>query len=1041
MPLTETSIKRPVATAMVFLIIITLGIAGLRHLPIDLLPPIEFPQLTISTDYPNVGPEEIEQIITERIENALAGVPGVERTRSSSQEGNSRVTLDFTRGTNLDEAANDVRAALDRVTDDLPEEVEPPRIWKFDPNDVPIVIVGVSSPRWDLQELTLILERDVTKRFEQVPGVGAISIWGGIERQVKVELRRDRLNASGLSAADVRNALTAGNVNLPGGNVTTGVRELYVRTLGEFSSLEQIRQTVVREVDRQPIRVGDVADVSFGYQDLDRLVTINGTPMLRFGINKQSGANTVAVAAAIRAELERVNLERDDLDLFVASDQSTFIQQSIDNVRQSALYGALLAVTVLYVFLRRGSSTFVIAVSIPISIIATFGLLYFSGLTLNQMSFGGLALGVGLVVDNAVVVLENITRHREEGRNPIEAARIGTTEVGGAIIASTLTTTVIFLPVVFMQTISGVLFQQLALVVVFALLCSLAVALTLVPMLASRLLTRDSRKPAPAPAAKPRRLDRIQRFFSYLDGRYAAVLATAVRRRGLVISTSVLLVLAGFAAVPFIAVELTPQSEADEIDVDLIMADGTNVAVLNRSLAELERKVREIVPPDAVKYMTTDVRDGRAEVELTMSPESTISTTVLADQLRDALDGRIAGADIRVSAQSGLWILRRIFRSGGGSEDVSLQIRGYDLEQAQRIGESIRTAIETLPGIEGVRIGSSNGRPQTDLHLDRNKLAELGLSVRDVASVIQTNVGGANAGAYRIGGEEFPIIVRLRPEDRRTTEGLSNIPLRLPAGEIIPVTAVMDPRAALGPPQINRVDGQRFTTVTANLAKGRPLGEAVEAIRERVSDIPMPPGFSLYFGGEVEEQQKAAADFRLSLIIALALVYMVMAGQFERFLDPLIVLCAVPLAVIGVVPTMLLTGTTLNMQSLMGVIMLIGIVVNNAIVLVDYINLLRREEGLDPFEAVTRACARRLRPILMTTLTTVLGLLPLALGIGAGAEIQAALARVVLGGLVASTAVTLVFIPALYLSCHGLLARWHAYRGIERSPAPVADPI
>ena len=1021
MPLTETSIKRPVATMMVFLIIITLGVTGLRHLPIDLLPPMEFPQLTVWTGYPNVGPEEIEQAITDPIENALAGVPGVERIRSRSEEGSSSVSLDFTRGTNLETAANDVRTALDGVRNDLPEDADPPRVWKFDPNNVPIVVVGASSDIWDLQELTLILERDIANRFEQVEGVGNIWIWGGVERIVKVDLRRDRLNASRLSAQDIRTALGAGNVNRPGGNVSVGVREIYVRTLGEFTNLDQIRQTVVSEFDGKPIRIGDVADVSMGYEEFNRLVKIDGKPMLRFGIRKQSGTNTVEVAAAIRAEVERINAERTDLNLFVASDESTFIQRSIDNVRNSAFWGAILAVVVLYLFLRRGSSTFIIAISIPISIIATFSLLYFNGLTLNQMSFGGLALGVGLVVDNAVVVLENITRQREEGKDPVSAARLGTKEVGGAIIASTLTTTVIFLPVVFMQTITGVLFQQLALVVVFALFCSLAVALTLVPMLSSKLLRRQT-KPS-------ERTGCFHHYFDRVENRYSRILKTAVQRRGRVIIGCIVLGTTAFLLVPLIPMELAPPAEAEEIDVDLFMDSGTNIAVLSKALDELEAKVRELVPTDWVQHFSTDIRGGRAEVEFSLKEGSPIGTTALADKLRTALDGQIPGADIRVSAQSGLWILRRIFRSGGENDDISIQIRGYDLNQAEQVGNRIRSAIEDIPGVEGVRVGRNTGRPQTNLHLDRDKLAELGLSVREVADAIQMNVGGGRAGSYRIRGEEFPIIVRLRPEDRRNTQSLSNIPLRLPNGEIIPISSVIDPQTALGPPRINRIDGQRITNVTATLAEGTAMGEAVEAIRERVAELSLPPGFSVYFGGEAEEQEKAVADFRLSIFIALALVYMVMAAQFERFLDPLIVLCAVPFAVIGVVPTLFITGTTLNMQSLMGVIMLIGIVVNNAIVLVDYINLLRRTENLPPVEAVQRACRRRLRPILMTTLTTVLGLLPLSIGLGAGAEMQASLARVVLGGLLASTLVTLVFIPALYLTAHDLLDRVKARFG------------
>ena len=1034
MPLTETSVKRPVATMMAFLIIVTLGVAGLRHLPIDLLPPIEFPQLTVAVNYPNVGPEEIEQIITQPVENAVAGVPGVERVRSRSGEGSSRVTLDFSRGTNIDEAANDLRAALDTLGNDLPPEADPPRVWKFDPDNTPIVIVGASSPFKNVQELTVTLEREITRRFEQIPGVGTIDVWGGIHREVHVHLQRDRLNASRLSASDVRNAIARSNANLPGGNVATGVQEIYIRTLGEYASVDEIANTVVAQVDGQPIRVRDVADVTFGYEDLREVVEIDGRPMLRFGIQKQTGANTVAVAAAIRDEIARINAERRDVSLFVASDQSVFIQASIDNVRSSAIYGALLAVFILYVFLRNGSSTFIIAASIPISIIATFGLLYFSGLTLNQMSFGGLALGVGMVVDNAVVVLENIVRHREAGKDARASALVGTREVAGAITASTLTTCVIFIPVVFMQTISGVIFQQLALVVVFSLACSLLVALTLVPMLASKLLAVRSARAERAAA----RLAFIQRGLQRLEDRYAAVLDASIAHKKRVAGVTLLLVIAGFAAVPLIPVELAPQSDADLVDVDMNMGDGTNIAVVNRYLLELEQIVKEQLPPGDVAHLTTEVTDGSAEVEITLKPGASISNSELADRLRLATAGLIPGGEIRVRARSGLWILRRIFGSGG-DEDVAIELRGYDLEKAQQIALQIQTAIEVIPGIADVRISNREGRSEENVLLDRVKLQELGLSVRDVAEAIQTNVGGSRAGSYRIGGEEFPITVRLQPDDRRGVQSLDNIPIRLPGGETIPVSSVIDVRAGRGPPEIQRIDSQRVTTITAVLGSGLPLGEAVAAIRERTAGIALPPGFSLYFGGEYEEQRKAAVDFQLSLFIAVVLIYMVMAGQFERFLDPLIVLFSIPLAVIGVVPTLLLTGTTLNMQSLMGVVMLTGIVVNNAIVLVDYINLLRREEGVPLVEAVRIAGRRRLRPILMTTLTTVLGLLPMSFGIGTGAELQASLARVVLGGLVASTLVTLVFIPVVYLGCYGWLER-RRQRASDASAAGLPAP-
>ncbi len=1017
---------------MVFLIIITLGAAGFRYLPIDLLPPIEFPQLSVGLTYPGVGPEEMEEIITRRLENAVSGVPGVEEIRSRAEEGETWVTLNFTRGTNLDEAANDLRAAIDQIREELPPEAGPVEIYKFDPDNSPILFVGATSESWDLQELTLILEREVSKRFEQVPGVGRVDVWGGVHRQVKIDLKRDRLNASQLSSADVRRALTEGNVNLPGGNVVSGVQQLYVRTLGEYTDLDQIRSTVVAQFEGKPIRIGDVAEVSFGYEDLTRLVQINGLPMLRFAVRKQSGANTVAVSEAVHAEAARINAERRDLQLMIISDQAAFIQNSINNVANSAGWGALFAVGILYAFLRRGSSTFIIAAAIPISIIATFGLLYFNGLTLNQMSFGGLALGIGLVVDNAVVVLENITRMREEGHDRKSAALIGTKEVAGAIVASTLTTTVIFLPVVFMQTVSGVIFQQLALVVVFALFCSLLVSLTLVPMLASKLLRR-SRSTASSDESSPKLTIPASRL-EQLEKRYATLLGWAIAHKKRIVIGSLACVGAAVLAFPLIPVELTPQTEADEIDVDISMADGTNIAVLYRYLDELEAIVAANIPPNQIQHLTQEIRDGRAEVEISMSPNRTISSEDLADKLRAATDGRIPGADIRVDAQSGLWILRALFRSSGGNGDISLQLRGYDLDQAQEVGRAIQRAIETLPGVEGVRVGQREGRPEQNLIFNRAKIAELGLNIRDVAAIVQTNVSGSRAGAYRIGGDEFPIIVRLRPQDRQNSQNLDNIPLRLPSGETIPLSAVIDKEASRGPPEIRRVNGQRITYVTASLGQGVVLGDAVEMIRDRLRDVSIPPGMSLYFGGAYEEQAKSAQDFRLSIIIALLLIYMVMAAQFERFLDPLIVLCAVPLALIGVVPTLLLTGTTINMQSLMGLVMLTGIVVNNAIVLVDYINLLRRDEGLDMLAAVQKAGSRRLRPILMTTLTTVLGLAPLAIGFGAGAEIQAALARVVLGGIVASTLVTLVFIPVLYVGSHDLLARWRARSETPTSP-------
>jgi len=1012
MSLTEVSIKRPVATTMLYLIILVLGITGFRYLPVDLLPPIEYPRMTVRVEYPNVGPEEIELTITEQVENAIAGVSNLEQVTSDSQEGQSSVNLQFSQGVNLDEAANDVRAALDRLRRTLPEEAEAPRVWKWDPNDFPIVILGAQSNR-PLDEVTTLLEREIAKRLEQIPGVGTIDVWGGVHREIRVDLKRDRLMASGLTANQVRNAIAAENNNLPGGNVKDGLTDIYVRTLGEFDSIDQISETIITRVDGKPIRVRDVATVNDSYEEIGRLIHVDDIPMIRMAIRKQTGSNTVSVAEGIQREVERINSEREDINLLIVTDQSDFIQASIDNVKNAAFWGAILAIVILYLFLRNGSTTFIISLAIPVSIVATFALLYFNDLTLNQMSFGGLALGVGLIVDNAIVVLENIVRLRSSGSNRETSSLIGTRQVAGAIIASTLTTSVIFLPVVFMQTITGTMFQELALVVVFALLCSLFVALTLVPMLASKFMTIK-----PDNELGENGKSRFQKYFERVENKYRDILKTAIQKKGVIYSVTGILLAASIFAFGYIPMELAPQTEADEIDIEFDLADGMNIAVANEYVKELEHKVKAIIPMEDIKHFSTEVRNGRAEVELALKSagERKTNSYELADEIREKLEGTIPGGEIRVRAQSGLWILRRIFGSGGGEEAVQIQLRGYDLELANRVADEIVNKINRIPEVNDAQSGRQEGRPEQNIRFDRDKISELGLTVREVAEAIQTNIGGSRAGVFREGGDEYPITVRLQPEDRMSTLDISNISIQTPQGINIPVSTVIDETEGRGPEEIRRINGQRVTYISANLESGVPLGVAVEKIQQELSGMTLPAGFSIVYGGEYEEQQKAQADFTLSIIMALILIYMVMAGQFERFVDPLIVMFSVPVAIVGIIPTMLLTGTTLNMQSIMGTIMLIGIVVNNAIVLVDYINLMRREQNLSVFEAVIESGRLRLRPILMTTLTTVLGLFPLALGWGAGAEIQAALARVVIGGLIASTLITLLLIPVVYVS-------------------------
>lgn len=1015
MALTTTSIRRPVATTMVFLIIITLGTLSFRFLPVDLLPAIEMPELSVQVSYPNVGPEEIELLITEPLENALSVVPDVERMTSFSREGNASVSLRFAQGVDLDVISNDVREALDRVRRSIPDEADAPRINRFNPDDQPIVVIGAQSTL-DMMELTRILERDLARRFEQIPGVGAIDIWGGINREIRVEVSRDRLLASGLTMNDISSAIGRENTTLPGGNVRRGMSDLYVRSRGEYDNVQEVRDTVIRNINGVPIRVGDLAEVSLDRRDIGRFVEINETPMLRLGIRKQSGANTVAVAQEIRREAERISAERPDINMIVIQDQSQFIQQSIDSVRNSALWGGMLTVIVLLAFFRNGSITMVISVAIPIAIISTFGLLYFGGLTLNQMSFGGLALGVGMIVDNAIVVIENIVRLRQGGASKMEAAAKGTQQVTGAVVASTLTTLVIFLPVLFMQTTTGAMYQELALVVAFSLICSLFVALTLVPMLASRFLSvvPDAERTGPVGGN--------ERVLQAMENRYESALSWSLRHPIIVVAGTVALLGAALFGTRYLSYELSPQAQADSIRIRMSMDQGTNIAILHSYLMEMDTVVQSILPPQDVLHYLRDVSNGSAEIEIQLVPqgERSMNADALADFLRARVQQAIPGMRVQVRAQSGMGFMNRMMGSSGGDDAVQIELRGYDLDQAVQVAQAVQQRVELIPGIADVNLSRLEGRPEQNIRFDRERMASLGISVADVSRAVQASIGGSRAGVFRDRGEEIDIVVRLRQEDRLNVQDIDNISIRASNGQVVPLSSLVTSSYDRGPTDIRRIDGQRVTFINANLQSGVALGDAVDRIRADLALMPLPDGFSLVYGGQYEEQQKAQRDFVMAIVMALVLIYMVMAAQFERYLDPLIVMFSVPLAIVGVVPMLLATGTTLNMQSFMGLIMLIGIVVNNAILLVDYINMMRREEGMDLVPAVIKAGKLRMRPILMTTLTTVLGLMPMALGIGAGAEMQASLGRVVIGGLLASTLITLVFIPVVYVGAYTL---------------------
>ncbi len=1016
MNLSQGPVRRPILTTMVFLVIITLGVISFSRLSIDLMPEISYPTISVSTSYGNVGPQEMEELVTRPIEEALAAVQGVEEITSTSTEGRSSIRVSFIWGSDLDVATNDIRDRIDRVLSRLPEDMERPRIRKFDPSAFPILIMGVAS---DLNPLDLrqIIEDQVKDRIERIPGVAALDIFGGLNREIHVDLKAVQLKALGLSTNLILNSLRRENRNIPAGLFEQGDLEVLVRTQGEFLSLDEIRNTVITIRNGTPIRISDIADVQDSWQEVRQTVRINGKPGVRISINKQSGSNTVEVAQQVLTEVDRINWEIPQISILPLIDTSKYIQQSISNVGRSALYGGILAVLILFVFLRNLSSTTIIASAIPISIIATFALMYFGGFTLNIMTFGAIALGIGMLVDSAIVVLENIYRHREEGKSPIDSALNGPSEVSAAIIASTLTTLIVFLPVVFIRGMSGIMFQQMAYVVSFALLCSLFVSLTLIPMLASKFLRFTPVQHYSGESRLHKIYAASEKFFRKVENQYSNILQWALNHKKIIVLSTLILFIFSVFLVRLVGVELMPRADEGEVRVNLEMAVGTKLEVLDQTTFAIEEIIRKEVPEMTAilsrsgggGFRSSGGHTGQVRVTLVPKDERERSNEEVANDLRKALSG-LPGVTIRTRAGQGLFLLSRGMSQG---DNISVEVRGYDLETAQRLASQVDHVVSQIDGITDTRISREEGNPEQIIRIDRQKAADLGLSVSDIGDALQTAVGGTYASYFREGGKEYRILVRLSEQDRNDLAEVLDLIVVNNRGEPVILRNVVRAMPKEGPVRLERKDQERIITIRANFS-GKDMGSVFSDISQAIRTIPVPKEFSIQLGQEYEEQQKSFRELMFGLIMAIFLIYMVMAGQFESFKDPFVVLFSIPMGLIGVVITMILTNTIFSMQSFIGCIMLAGIVVNNAILLVDYTNLLRRRDKLPLMEAIKVSGTRRLRPILMTTLTTALGLLPLSFGFGEGGEAQAPLARVVIGGLLSSTLITLVLIPVVY---------------------------
>jgi HAE1 family hydrophobic/amphiphilic exporter-1 len=1050
--LVSFSTDRPVTVLMFTLAVIAFGVVGFSRLALNLLPDINYPTLTVQTDFPDAAPQEVENLVTRPIEETVGVLQGLRRIHSVSRPGVSEATLEFAWGTDMGAAAADVREKLDLFQ--LPEGVEPPILLRFDPNLDPVMRLGLHGSH-DLIFLRRIAEKSLKRELEKVPGIAAARLQGGLEEEIQIELDEGKLSALGISIQEVAQAVRGDNLNLPGGQLRDLKSQYLVRTLNEFEDVDQIAGTIIRESEGGRVRLSDVARVSRGYREREEIARIGGTESVEIALYKEGDANTVAVARELDDALARLrrNLptgpEGDPLHLDVLFDQSRFIVNSVAEVRWAAILGGLLAVSVLYFFLRDVRSTAIIGLSIPVSIVATFIPMYRMDVTLNIMSLGGLALGIGMLVDNSIVVLESIFRHRSAGLGLREAAVRGTSEVGGAVVASTLTTVAVFFPIVFVEGIAGQLFRDQALTVSFSLLASLVVATTLIPMLAS--LGRGAPFEETQRTARPGRLRRILRFvlvsvpaavlrllrrafrllgralgkllglllgpaaagYERMQGAYPGLLEKALARRGLVLGAALLLFVLSLGVLRRAGTELIPAMTQGEFSFDVTLPEGTPLQRTDAVLRAMEEtadddprvgltfsRVGSRIAPAGVAIKTRDENLGQLNVVLEDRNDRDAEQRVIA-HLREVYS-RIPDLDYKFGRPSYFSL----------KTPIEVEVLGDDLDELETSSERILRRLEQVDGLTDLRSSAVQGNPEIQIVFDRDRLASFGLEIDTVSRALRDKIRGNVATRFRELDDQIDIRVRNRETDRNTLEDIRNMVIGHGAGVPLKLRAVADVGVGRGPSEIHRFQQQRGGLITANL-QGRDLGGAVAEIDRILAGTPLSRGVTARTSGQADDMRVSFDSLRFAMFLAVFLVYLVMASTFESLVHPFVIIFTVPLALVGVAAALLVTGTSISVIVGIGVVMLSGIVVNNAIVMIDRINQLRRE-GVAKMEAIVEGAGVRLRPILITTLTTILGLLPLALGVGEGAELRVPLAVTVIGGLLVATLLTLFVIPCVY---------------------------
>ncbi|MFH1837148.1 MAG: efflux RND transporter permease subunit [Candidatus Omnitrophota bacterium] len=1036
MGLPDFSTRRPVTTVMIFAGVILFGVISLAKLPQELFPPITYPQLTVFTGYANAAPEEIETLLTKPVEEAVGTVSGIKAIRSVSKEGISLVMAEFDWDQNMDFASLRTREKIDLIKARLPRDASEPLVVAFNPFDMPIMTISVTGERGEV-ELRRIAEDTIKEELEKIDGVASASVEGGLEREIAVEVIHNRLNTYGISIENVSDAITDANLNYPAGTIKESFYEYLIRTLGEFKEVREIEDVVVKNKEKQDntsfeevldkreissesqmVLVKDVATVKDTYKDRSSYSRYNGESNISVSIQKQAQANTMKVIDKVRALFPKLKtILPGDINIEIVYDQSIFIRDAINGVRDAAVQGGILAFIVLLIFLRSFRSSAIVTLTIPISIMIVFTLMYFGGISINMMSLGGLALGVGMLVDNAIVVIENIFRHKEAGESPEEAATKGTEEVSNAIVASTLTTIAVFLPMIFVIGIAGQLFKELAFTVTFSLVGSLWVALTLIPLLSCKIGEGKKQK-----AKGMEGFSGGKKWKSFLKI-YERLLRVFLRHKGIGLVIVLAIFISSLRIFGMLEKELMPKTDQGQFIVNVDMPVGTKLDETNGVVTIVEKKILEYpviksvnsvvgaTSGQSAKDIIKSMGSNQGRIIVDLKEKRDIKTGRFVQNFRERLAGikELKHAKIEFSLQQG--VFSDAF--GGVSKPITIEIKGEDLEKMENIARSLETKLGEIAGVVGIEDDVPEPSPEVRINIDKDKAALNNISVVELAKAAQMSLKGSVVSRFKESGQEIDIRVILREEDRNSYDKLYRVRVNSPDGRGVPLGVLAGFERGKGPSEIKRISQERTITVYADII-GRKMAEVLIDVESMMGKMKVNSGYTVRLAGESEEMKVSFRSLQFALILSIVMVYMIMAAQFESITQPLIILFTVPLSLIGVLLVLLATNTSVSVIAILGIIMLGGIVVNNGIVLIDYTNVLM-QNGKNMFDAVVEASIARLRPIIMTALTTVLGLAPMALAAGRGSELRAPMAISVMGGLLVATFLTLIVIPSIFI--------------------------